>query len=514
MTADERVPLVLEAGFDTAWYSAVAHYHKADSLIRFGCAEEALAELQRTVALDPSNKDAHFLMGLVSLSKNEFSDAFDAFSKVLSISPFDLGATVSAANAILGMGRMDEALKLYEKALQIDSRCFEAQSNKGHILFKLGQYAEAVRQFQEALTIAESADVRYNKGRAHESLGEYADALLEYHKAIRVDPNHAKANWNRSLLLLKQGAFAAGWACYGYRFANPESRVEARVTSRPVWSPKLGDSTTLIWSEQGVGEEVLFAGWFAAVRELSASVVLAVDRRLFPVYQRSFPELAFVDKGASISESIYDSHLPMGAVPKALIDKGRDWFGRRSRFPYLKVDVDRAALIAAELRKDPSRIYCGISWRSNRPGLGVDKSLELTELLSKLHVEGVTFVDLQYGDTSRDLDVLHAETGLRVFRHEEVDNFTDLEGHLALINACDLVVTVCNTTAHLAGAIGKRGLVLRRSPRSDFWYWHNLVKDRSIWYPSLTVLDAKEFLVARPVDLAGFLPKSSGFPPD
>jgi hypothetical protein len=51
--------------------------------------------------------------------------------------------------------------------------------------------------------------------------------------------------------------------------------------------------------------------------------------------------------------------------------------------------------------------------------------------------------------------------------------------------ALDGVVTVCNTTAHLAGALGLSGLVL--TPRAASWRYQ-LAGATLPWYPSLTVL--------------------------
>ena len=42
----------------------------------------------------------------------------------------------------------------------------------------------------------------------------------------------------------------------------------------------------------------------------------------------------------------------------------------------------------------------------------------------------------------------------------EIDNFNDIDGLAALIQACDVIVTVSNTTAHLAAALGKPVLIM------------------------------------------------------
>jgi len=49
-----------------------------------------------------------------------------------------------------------------------------------------------------------------------------------------------------------------------------------------------------------------------------------------------------------------------------------------------------------------------------------------------------------------------------------------------------MVITTSNTTAHLAGAIGKKVILLLPFSKGRFWYWHHKNK-KSLWYPSVTV---------------------------
>ena len=66
------------------------------------------------------------------------------------------------------------------------------------------------------------------------------------------------------------------------------------------------------------------------------------------------------------------------------------------------------------------------------------------------------------------------------------DNTNDIDGLAALITACDLVVTVSNSTAHLAGALGTPTLLLLPQSRGRLWYWFNDRND-SPWYPSMRI---------------------------
>jgi hypothetical protein len=58
----------------------------------------------------------------------------------------------------------------------------------------------------------------------------------------------------------------------------------------------------------------------------------------------------------------------------------------------------------------------------------------------------------------------------------------DLEGLAGLVEACDLVISIGNATAHLGGALGKRTWVLL--PYLAGWRWLH-EGDRCPWYESV-----------------------------
>jgi ADP-heptose:LPS heptosyltransferase len=78
------------------------------------------------------------------------------------------------------------------------------------------------------------------------------------------------------------------------------------------------------------------------------------------------------------------------------------------------------------------------------------------------------------------------ELGCQVERLPDIDNTQDIDGLAALIAACDVVVTVSNTTAHLAAALGRPTWVLVPADHARAWYWFRECSD-SPWYPFVQV---------------------------
>jgi ADP-heptose:LPS heptosyltransferase len=138
------------------------------------------------------------------------------------------------------------------------------------------------------------------------------------------------------------------------------------------------------------------------------------------------------------------------------------------------------------------RLRIGISWRTFQPKVRSElarrKSASLAvfaPLARELHL-----VDLQYGDTAAEREAFAAAGG-HLERIEGLDLFNDLDGLMGAIEACDAVVTTSNVTAHLAGAIGKRTLVVFPHGRPPFHYWAS-PHDRSLWYPSVELVTGPE----------------------
>jgi ADP-heptose:LPS heptosyltransferase len=95
---------------------------------------------------------------------------------------------------------------------------------------------------------------------------------------------------------------------------------------------------------------------------------------------------------------------------------------------------------------------------------------------------GARLVDLQYDSTVEARERLRADTGIDLLQIDECDRRRDLDGLASLISTLDGVVSIDNTTIHLAGGLGIPSMVLL--PFGSDWRW-TLDRDRSLWYPSV-----------------------------
>lgn len=129
------------------------------------------------------------------------------------------------------------------------------------------------------------------------------------------------------------------------------------------------------------------------------------------------------------------------------------------------------------------KFNCGISWSSSNKKIGISKSIALTSLRDVLKVPNCSFINLQYGDVTGDLLAAENQLAVKIESVKDIDIFSDIDALLSIIKACDVVVTTSNVTAHLAGAVGKKTLLLLPFSKGRIWYWHN--ERVSTWYPSV-----------------------------
>jgi hypothetical protein len=66
------------------------------------------------------------------------------------------------------------------------------------------------------------------------------------------------------------------------------------------------------------------------------------------------------------------------------------------------------------------------------------------------------------------------------------DQISDDMGELAsVLSVCDHTISIDNTTAHIAGALGRpMSLMLTDGAAGGEWRWHCVGRDHSPWYPS------------------------------
>ena len=260
-------------------------------------------------------------------------------------------------------------------------------------------------------------------------------------------------------------------------------------TGLPLCNPTIEGRNLLLWAEQGIGDEVFYAGMLTQALEKFPNISLVADARLHPLFSRSFPMVTVLERGQPLKPEYIgkmDLQAPIGDLGYILgLDSDAVISTRR---PFLVVDEKKSCRLKSMAPFSSGKIICGLSWRSHNKIFGDEKSIGLEQLEPILKNAHLEFINLQYGEVDSEIQKVSSQFGVNVHQVEGVDVYNDIDGLLALIDACDIVVTTSNLTAHLAGSIGKKGCVFVPSSKGKIWYWH-LDDAHSLWYPSLRVFN-------------------------
>jgi tetratricopeptide (TPR) repeat protein len=491
---------------------AEAHVNLGNALHALGRHQDAIAAFERAVALNAGVAEAHSSFGRALAAVGRHEEALKRFDAAVALRPGDPVAHFDRGNALHRLERFSEAVAAHERALSLDPSHADAHANLGAALYELGHYDRAVGQYRKAL-VRQPDDARITRnladalvkldrfdeaiaayrlvtarepanGQAHfalasalEAIDCNEEALQSYRRAIDLMPDDPRPKWFKAYLDLSLGHLEEGWRSFEARWAARD--LAPRPYRQRRWDGGAVDGKLLVWGEQGLGDQIIYAGMIEDLRRRAPSICLEVEPRLVSLFARSFSQVEVVPMADELYGGAITAQVPLASLAPHLRP---DWqsFKPAAR-GHLKADPARAAEFRARLANDGRRVI-GLSWQSTSLAIGRAKSASLRDFAAVLRLPGCRFVDLQYDDAPAERDAVAGELCVNVDRLADLDLRNDIDGVAALISACDLVFTVSNTNAHLSGALGKPTWVLLPVGGARLWYWFRDRND-SPWYP-------------------------------
>ncbi len=439
---------------------------------------EATELFDLAVNHDPQHAEAWNNCGLVAASRGKLEKARQCFHRAVYLRPDFYTALCNLGLACKDLGRLDEAAQMLARAVRVDPGSSTAWVNLASVHQDRGRLDEARAALERVTGAApRNPGVATAYGTLLAKLGDLEGAARWLHMALESDADDAEASLGLAHLALGSGRYAEGWDRY-------ESRLRAASSPRrrfalPEWDgTDPAGKTIMVYAEQGLGDTIMFASCLPDLLREAAGVMLHCEDRLWPLMQRSFPGIVRFDVSA---RGRVHGYAAIGSLPRRY---------RRSltAFPrhagYLRADVGALGQARARLAELGPGVNAGIAWRGGLASTGqAMRSLELAELVPLLDCPGVSWVSLQHDATGDEIANFTRRSGIVLHRLEEVGS--DLDAAAAAISALDVVVTVCSSIAHLAGALGKRTLVL--TPHVPAWRY-GFAGDSMPWYPAVQVL--------------------------
>jgi tetratricopeptide (TPR) repeat protein len=476
-----------------------AHYKLGVALQqRQGHLDEAVECHRKAIALQPDHPDAYSNLGSALVDQGHADEALDCyrradnnlgkalykkgqmdqaaqcFRRAIAIKPDDPDAYSRLGCVLDEKGHLDQAVACFRRAIALQPDHLNAHSNLGSTLQRQGHLDQAIECYRKAIAIKpDHADAHHSLALALHTQEHLDQAVECYRKVLAIEPDNADAHHNLAFALLTRGDLAEGWKEYEWRWRG--SQMVPRGFIEPQWQGEAAEGKTLlVHVEQGFGDAIQFCRYAPLAAARGLRVIVEAREPLIRLF-RSLPKIHdVVVRGKELPH--FDLHCPMMSMPLAL---GTTLGNIPSVVPYLYADEAQVAnwrTRLAAMGKHGPRI--GLVWAgssgmkaNNERSLPSDRIGRLLGPL--LDLPGMRFFSLQ-----KDGPKAPEELSLTDLM-DEVNDFADTA---ALIASLDLVISVCTSTAHLAGALGKPVWVLNRF--NSHWCWFRGRSD-SPWYPTL-----------------------------
>ena len=320
---------------------------------------------------------------------------------------------------------------------------------RGEAARQAGNLAAAERDFLAAAACdLNDAEPQHYLGFLYEQAGDLARSERHYRRALELAPKAALTARALSQLLLSQGRYAEGFALAEAR--HTEAGYAKPLLDCPEWTGgDLAGKRIVVWPEQGLGDQIMFARFVPALQAMGADVVMLCWSALARLFAGSLDVPVHAARG---EVNIADPELfvmicslagRLGATLETLPNR-----------PYLKAP-------GAWEKPLPDGFKVGLMTAGN-PAYVNDRGRSLPQ----------SAADALRRLPAQVVDLRPSETGA-----------ADFADTAALLQQLDLVISVDTSVAHLAGAMGKPCWVLLPGWGAD-WRWLRGRRD-SPWYPSL-----------------------------
>jgi len=239
-------------------YACESHVALGKQRLNDGKLQEAVAEMEKAVALKPNFADLRYTLATLLFDDGRFESVKEHLAHALKVNPKFFKAKISfarteyltgdrtAAAERLESGR-DEAPSFYRENVDhliqmirigedeaavnqafheiLEDRPSSAQVRREIAIQAIqnGDFGEAIRELKKAIAVnADYPDLHNYLGIAYGNSGMVDDSIEEFETALKINPYYLKARLNLALALYDQG-----------RYTEAQNQIERVLTVQP-----------------------------------------------------------------------------------------------------------------------------------------------------------------------------------------------------------------------------------------------------------------------------------------
>jgi hypothetical protein len=405
------------------------------------------------------------------ITKEEYETALPIINEVLMVYPND-AATIHFLGYIWLMGEKPAfAYQFFRRALQEQPGNKALWTSLGRACHEMDMFDDAIKYFLKSAELDPSYAMAYSNASATlVQMSRWDDAEKASKMALECDPNDLNAQLNLAHSYLAKGQWVEGWKEWDKSLGG-KFRKELIYGDEPRWNGDK-DKTIVIYGEQGLGDEILYASCIPDAIDISKKVYIDCDERLETLFKRSFPKAEVhgtrkQDNVEWLNGISFDARCAIAGIPQFFRTTSKSFPGT----VFLVPDTEKVEMWKA-MFKPWGKTVIGITtkggtFRTNANG----RILTEQDLQPLLKRKDIQLVSLDYS-VERKIE------GVKYF--ELASDAKDYDDTAALIAACDMVLGVNTTALHCSAAMGVKTWCL--VPKYHQWRY---AQPSMPWYRSM-----------------------------
>ena len=458
--------------------------------------------------LKADNNNVHTLntLGLCFLKLERYDEANKTLLKAISLDNQNIVILNSLGRLNHELRKSKEAESFFDKAFALNPYSFETLNNMAGFYLEEEKYQKAINFYKKAEKLKPNNPILINNiAKIFMCLHDVGEAEKHCRRAISIDQKNDEFKKILALILLKKYDFKNAWLSFDGRlslsdFAKKNSTLKLVQNKIPNKNISNKNAKILVLREQGIGDELLYGTMYYDLLNEFSDLVIECDERLIPLFKNSFDfhKDKFVKLGSYSLDTNkingFDYIIYAGSLGKYF----RNDLNSFSQNPYIKSIENYKDLELDNILNKTQGLKIGISWKSLKNRYSSEKSLSLEDFENIFKIKDSNIFNLQYGDVKEDLENFTKKQNYKIITLQTLDLFNNFSGLANLLKNLDLFVTVSNSTAHLAGALGVKTILIKPANHASFHYW-NYEDGKTPWYKSINIISKenlkdKEFI--------------------
>lgn len=323
-----------------------------------------------------------------------------------------------------------------------------------------GRFQEALKASMQAISYDPLSYQAWTfLGNAHAGLGDWPSCQMAAQRSMDICPDLPQAHWLLGHSAMAMNQWGEAWNRLEYGCLGELRKI--RMLARKAWQGQdVKGKTLFVWSEQGVGDAIQHLRFLPMLKEKTGANILLECKAALCELARPLADMVIAEQPDRSMSYGFDYHVP-------LMDLGL-YLGLDTK------DISGKPYLSAPYALD-TKGKIGLTWKgSSVHGNDHNRSMP-TELLEEF--KGIKNLVAIQPDQEAPKWLKSLE-------------LSDFSSTAAALKDLDCLITVDTATAHLAGALGLRTIMIAPMGNTEARWAYG---DKTVWYDSWTIVHAPSF---------------------